>query len=333
VKRFFQSGIGAVVAWMLCSLVLAAVISPWVYQGGKLLAAAAEARDLPAVLEWLGAACGRAKFGRFFDRSMLIAALVLLPLLFRRIHWLKSVPGTRIVDPRSRVLWRSALLQALTGCVIAGGLLWCMGAVLEAAGAFEPKAQQPELGKLIPKIFLPALVVSLLEEWIFRGLLLGLWLRYARPLTACIGSSLLFAFLHFLKPPASTVIGDPAHVLAGFELFGKILLHFTEPLFFITAFASLFLVGLILAWARVRTGALWFSIGLHAGWILAFKGFNKLYQDVPNHPLPPWGVGEDLRSGVLPLVALLVTALICHFVLRKFEPANPPTASRPTSPD
>ena len=89
--------------------------------------------------------------------------------------------------------------------------------------------------------------------------------------------------------------------------------------------------GLILAWARVRTGALWFSIGLHAGWIFTFKGFNKLYQDVPNHPLQPWGVGEDLRSGFLPVVTLLATALICHFVLRLFEPAIPPV--RPTAPD
>jgi membrane protease YdiL (CAAX protease family) len=331
VKRFFQSGIGAVVAWMLCTLMLAAVMSPWVYQGGKLLAAAAESRDLPALFEWLGAACGRAKFGRFFDRSVLLAALILLPLLFRRIRRLKSASGTRIVEPRTRVPWKSALLQAGTGFLIAGGLLWGTGTILEVAGAFGPKAPQPDIAKLIPKILLPTLVVSLLEEWIFRGLLLGLWLRYARPLTACVGSSLLFAFLHFLKPPAGTVIEDPAHVLAGFELFGKILLHFTEPLFFLTAFACLFLVGLILAWARVRTGALWFSIGLHAGWIFTFKGFNKLYQDVPNHPLQPWGVGEDLRSGLLPVATLLVTALICHFVLRIFEPAIPP--SRPNAPD
>jgi membrane protease YdiL (CAAX protease family) len=332
VKQFFKSGIGAVVAWVLCSLLLAAVISPWIYQGGKQLAAAAEARNLPALLEWLGAACGRAKFGRFFDRSMLLAALLLMPVLFRRIRRLRSAPGTRLVDPRSRVGWQSALLQALTGCILAGCLLWGMGMILEAAGAFEPKPQQPDFGKILRKILLPALAVSLLEEWLFRGLLLGLWLRYARPLTACIGSSLLFAFLHFLKPPAGTVIEDPAHPLAGFELFGKILLHFTEPLFFVTAFASLFLVGLILAWARVRTGALWFSIGLHAGWIIAFKGFNLLYQDVPSHPLQPWGVGETLRSGALPLVTLLVTALICHFVLLKLEAAKPAPAHQ-TAPD
>ena len=63
------------------------------------------------------------------------------------------------------------------------------------------------------------------------------------------------------------------------KLLGKILLHFTEPMFFITDFATLLAIGLILAWAVLRTGALWFSIGLHAGWIMSFKAFNILLQD------------------------------------------------------
>jgi membrane protease YdiL (CAAX protease family) len=81
----------------------------------------------------------------------------------------------------------------------------------------------------------------------------------------------------------------------------------------------LFVIGMILARARVRTGALWFSIGLHAGWILAFKSFNMIYQSVPTHPLRPWGVGDSLRSGLVPLLALGLTAVICHLVLKRFE--------------
>ena len=73
---------------------------------------------------------------------------------------------------------------------------------------------------------------------------------------------------------------------------------------------------MILARARLRTGALWFSIGLHAGWIAAFKGFNMLHRAVPVHELRPWGVGDSLRSGLLPMLALGVTAVVCHFVLQ-----------------
>ena len=37
---------------------------------------------------------------------------------------------------------------------------------------------------------------------------------------------------------------------------------------------------------------------------MAFKAFNLFYQMVPGHPLRPWGVGDSLRSGILPLLTL-----------------------------
>lgn len=320
-KRFIQSEIGAAVLWVLAALLMAAVLAPWVYQGGKWLAAQGEANELPAMLEGLAASCGRAKIGRFFDRCLLFSALVLLPVLMKRIRSIRretSAPSAGL----ARFSWPSVAVQIATGCIIAGGILWGMGFILDAAGAYVPKLDPPAPGKLLPKIIIPAVAAPLVEEWVFRGLLLGLWLRFAKPAAACIGTSLLFAFMHFLKPPDGSVIADPAHALAGFDLLGKILLHFSDPLFFVTDFATLFVVGLILAWARVRTGALWFSIGLHAGWVAAFKGFNLLYRSVENHPLRPWGVGDSLRSGILPLLALGVTAIVCHFALKRFSRAS-----------
>jgi membrane protease YdiL (CAAX protease family) len=207
-------------------------------------------------------------------------------------------------------------IHILTGFVIAGGILWGVALVLDGMGAFELKASAPAIGKLLTKVVLPSVVAALLEEWLFRGLLLGLCLRFTRPIVAVVGISLLFAFLHFLKPPSGVEISDPGGMFAGFELLGKILLHFTDPLFFVTDFSTLFVVGLILAYGRVRTGALWFSIGLHAGWIFAFKLFNLLYRDVSGHPVFPWGVGDSLRSGLLPLLALAFTAWVCQVVLR-----------------
>ncbi len=303
-------------------MVLAAAISPWAYQGGKWLAESAATRDLPGLIEWFAASCGRAKLGRFYDRSLLFSALVLLPFASRRIKRLRAIadPGSEV--PRTRHAWKSAATQILTGCLIAGTILWGLGFILDLAGAYTPKDELPRVGKLFSKVFLPAVGASLVEEWLFRGILLGLWLRFSRPFSACLGSALLFSFLHFLKPPAGAVITDPTHALAGFQLLGGILLHFTDPRFFVADFASLAVVGLILAWARVRTGALWFSIGLHAGWIMVFKAYNLFYQNVPGHPLVPWGVGDSLRSGVLPLLTLAVTALACRLALRSFAPVT-----------
>jgi membrane protease YdiL (CAAX protease family) len=158
----------------------------------------------------------------------------------------------------------------------------------------------------------------LVEEWLFRGLLLGLWLRYARPLTACIGASLLFAVLHFVEPPLGWRVLDPTHWLAGFSLLGGVLAHFTCGIFILTEFVPMLAVGLALAWARLRSGALWLPIGLHIGWIIALKGFIMTHHYVAaKKPNELWlGIG-DLRTGLLPLVALAVTVLLCHFAIKR----------------
>ena len=44
----------------------------------------------------------------------------------------------------------------------------------------------------------------------------------------------------------------------------------------LAGFTTLFLIGLILADARLQTRSLWLPIGLHAGWILASGAFNKI---------------------------------------------------------
>lgn len=304
--------------WVLSAIVMAAVISPWIYQTGMDLAKAAETRDLPGVLEWLGAACGRADFSRYFSRALVISALALLPFLFCRVRAAMALASSTC-GSCAKLSWRESMVQMAFGIAVAGLLLWGMGMLLEASGAYLPRQKAVSFGSIIGKIVAPALGASLMEEWLFRGMLLGLWLRFARPWAACALISIFFSFIHFLKLPDGAEIANPASMLAGFELLGKILYHFTEPLFFITDFATLFVVGMILAMARVRTRALWFSIGLHAGWIAAFKGFNLLYRPAENHPFHPWGVGDTLRSGLFPMLTLGVTAVVCHFVLRRFE--------------
>ncbi len=313
VTRFFRSEAGAVVLWVIGALLLAAALSPWVYQGGKWLGAQ---EGLPAFFAWLGAAAARSEFPRFFNRTLMLSALLLLPLMLRRVRAIRRA-GPAVELAPVKLPWKFRWLHFFTGLVIAASLLWALGVALEAGGAFFRRDETPSFSKFLTKAVLPAVGASLLEEWLFRGLLLGLWLRFAKPAAAALGVSLVFAFVHFLAPPDGAEIANPASPGAGFLLLGRILLHFTEPQFFVTDFATLFVVGLILAYARLRTGGLSFSVGLHAGWVLAFKAFNLLHNDDPASPLSPWGVGENLRSGVLPLVTLAITGLLCHFAIRR----------------
>ncbi len=315
--RFLRSEAGAVVLWVAFSLILAAAVVPWLVAGGQWLTAEAATTELPALMESVAESAERAKFGRYFNRSLMLSALLLMPVLILRLRVVKADRGPMTVV-KSRTSWKLAGVQVFFGFVIAAGILWAAGSALEMAGAFLRRGEMPDGGDLLGKAVAPAIGASLVEEWVFRGLLLGVWLRVAKPLSACLGTSLVFAFVHFLNPPGGEM-ADPTSPFAGFVALGRILLHFTDPRFFVADFATLFVVGLILAWARMRTGALWFSIGLHAGWVFAFKGFNLMHRANPESGLSPWGVGDNLRSGLIPLLALGLTAAACHFVWNRLQ--------------
>ncbi len=300
------------VLWALFSLLGAAILTPWIYSAGKSLAAHANANEASAFVEWLGAACDRAKVGRFFSRALMLSALALLPFLIRRVRKISRATQAGKIMDLDKLGAKQSILHVSSAFIVAGGILWAIGMILAEAGAFVIDPNHKETSKILTKSIRMAVIASLIEEWLFRGVMLGLWLRASGPLKATIYSSLLFAFLHFLKPPGG--VSDPTSVFAGFELLGKVLLHFTEPKFFVADFLTLTVVGIILCWARLRTRSLWFPIGLHAGWVYAYAAFN-LYYNPAMHPLHPWGVGSNLRSGVIPLLALITTAVVCHFVI------------------
>lgn len=319
--RFFKSGAGALVIHLTGSILAAALLSPWLFRSGKWLAAKAATHDYPGAIEWLAAACGRSDFDRFFNRALILCALLLIPLLIWR---LRKIPANEsAADLRLQPLRPAARkgLHLAVGIVLAGGLLWALGELLQSAGAFTAKNNR-HISQLFSSALMPAFFASVIEEVIFRGLILGLWLRALPVARAILGCSLLFAVLHFLKPPDNWAEPDGGSPLAGFHLLAATTGHWLDPLFFFSEFLALFLIGLILATVRVRTRSLWLPIGLHGGWILAFKGFNLFHGRVPLKNFSPLWVGPDLRSGIWPIVTLLVTAGLLAVFLRRESPAR-----------
>lgn len=314
--RFLKSEAGAVVLWVAGIIFLASVFFPWIHLAGQNLASRAAAEDLPPILESIGKSAGKADVGTYFSRSLYAAVLVSLPAFIFRLRQIRRhSPASSITPDRPSADWKKRFLHLISAIVLSAGLLWLLGTALEAAGVFVAETNPPGLSKIIRKSLLPAIFAAIIEEWLFRGLLLGVWLRVAKPAAALVSVSLVFAFVHFLTPPEGSELADPSSPLAGFRLLGLILGHFANPQFIAAEFLLLFTVGMILGATRLRTGSLWFPIGLHAGWIFAFKGFNMLHDNAPSALRPLW-IGESLRSGLLPLFALFLTAAICHFTLR-----------------
>ncbi len=120
---------------------------------------------------------------------------------------------------------------------------------------------------------LTGIAVGFLEETFYRGLLLGALTRDRRPLPgivlAVVASSMLYASLHFLarsKIPAAEV-----DAFSGLALLAQSLRHFAAPATMLDSFLALTAVGSLLAMARLWTGSIALSIGLHAGWVWVMK--------------------------------------------------------------
>ena len=187
-------------------------------------------------------------------------------------------------------------------------LLFC-GALLIASHvySFRHVFIWPRLGKVL----LAAISVPFIEETFFRGIVLGILLRTGRKLLSVVAVSALFAAVHFLKGSE----WEPAIVTwtSGFQSIGDAFAGFGDPMMVLAAFATLFLIGCILADARVLTRSLWLPIGLHAGWIFASGTFSWLARG--QMVALPW-IGKNLLVGMIPLVLAAVTWIVMRLWLK-----------------
>jgi len=226
-------------------------------------------------------------FESFFHRALMLGALLFIwPLL----RWLRiSGPADLGLAPNRR--WGRDL--ALGFFVSTVPLLGC-GIVLLILRIYHLRAIVPWSG--IGSVALTAAIVPLIEEALFRGLFLGVLLRSLRPFAAMVLSAGIFSIVHFLKAPDHTT--SAVDWSSGFVSLAHSFDQFAEPMLVLAGFTTLFLIGLILADARIATRSLWLPIGLHAGWIFASGAFNKIAQR--ELLALPW-LGKSLQVGIVPL--------------------------------
>jgi CAAX protease family protein len=278
-------------AYFAATVVLGALVAPVLFWSAQWLAA-------HGVFSFLA----KYDFDTFFHRAVLIAAVVLLwPFLsasrVRRMGDLRLVPNP---------LWgRYAGIGFLLSVT---PLLVCGAALIEVhVYSFRHVFVWSRLGKVV----LAAIAVPLIEETFFRGIVLGVLLRKGRKILPIIAVSALFAAVHFLKGSER----EPAIVTwtSGFQSIAQAFAGFGDPAMVVSAFATLFVIGCILADARVLTNSLWLPIGLHAGWIFASGTFNWLARR--QIVAFPW-LGKNLLVGIVPLCLAAVTWILMRFWLK-----------------
>jgi membrane protease YdiL (CAAX protease family) len=248
---------------------------------------------------WLIDVTQRAHFTRYFNRAILVCALA---FIWPFLRWVK-------IDRSLLPTWKpfsTGIKQWTLGFLLAAGLLMLLGFVFLQMGAYKlrGKPQWLDFGPAISA----ALGAGIIEEFFFRGLLLGLFLRTMSTGRAIFAGTFVFAIVHFLKPPTGWQLED-AEVTwsSGFLVLQQIGAGFGDVNFLLAEFATLFAVGWVLAQMRMKTGALWASIGLHGGWIFGLKYYSTLAASQPDWL--PW-IGSNLKIGLMPLVVVLLTGWI-----------------------
>jgi len=278
-----------------------------IYFAATILIGALLAPILFWTAQWLAAhqilaSLARFDFESFFHRALLLAAIVLLwPLL-------RSIP-LRNLDDLALTRNRHWSRDLAAGFLFAAIPLLCCGALLLALQMYSLRFAITRVA--LAKIIGASIVVPAIEEAFFRGLILGILFRSGRTYMSISVTSALYSIIHFLKAPERTSI--IVTWSSGFNSIAHSFSRFANPILVAVGFTTLFLIGWILADARVRTRSLWLPIGLHAGWIFAISGFNKIaHREIL---ALPW-LGKNLLVGIVPLGVAWLTWVIMRGWLR-----------------
>ncbi len=170
--------------------------------------------------------------------------------------------------------------------------------------------------KLILELLL-ALIISLIEEPVFRGILLSGLKKKLPIIAAILLSAFYYAALHFLNSKTE-IPAQELTLFSGFKLLGAAFANLLNPEI-LPAFFALFMVGVFLATLRTKVKAgLGLCIGCHTGWVWQIKMSKSVFNTDLNSDylflVSPY-------DGVIgPLVsAWLMVALMGYFVYQRLN--------------
>jgi uncharacterized protein len=253
------------------------------------------------------AALAKHPFHRYVDRAVLGLALIGLWPLMRTIGITSLAElGFRNASEKWRDIVPGLLLGLCSLAVIA-----ILAIATGARHLHVPTGT--EIARHLISAGAAAAIVAMLEEVLFRGALFGA-MRKAWPLAAALViSSAIYSLMHFTqKAPEPTIVTWSSGLTMLPQMFAQVAdTHAVVPKFFV-----LFVAGLILAIAYQRTGTLFFSIGLHAGWIFWLKSYRFVSTPVPGASASFWGT-DELINGWASLVVLIGVLV---FVDRMYRP-------------
>ncbi|MDR2738075.1 MAG: CPBP family intramembrane metalloprotease [Puniceicoccales bacterium] len=235
-------------------LLLAAILAPILFLA---TAALAEMFSIGTLHHFLSKG-----FGKFFDRSKLIAFAVLLyPLL--RLGGIKSWTSLRFkkISPKGYLSFAAGVLVA-----------FAIFALLRAISAPSQSIFRPgALGSASYEHIKPiaaAFVIGFLEETIFRGIIFELLSRDLGKIAAGILTSLFFAYCHTGTRSRGGIDQSSVTIFSGFQCIIPAaigIFHNFNPINFL----NLTTFGILLSVLMLECGSILHSILFHAGVVFA----------------------------------------------------------------
>ena len=293
---------GILLCYVIGAFALGALLAPGLFQLAQWAAG-----EFPAFQSLAGQ-----PFHRYVNRCLLLTALVGLWPLLRALN---------LADRRALGLTSpfAARRPLALGFALGFGSLLLVALALTFAGVRAPNSGLTAalVGKLLFTATLTAVAVALLEETLFRGVIFGA-LRRVWPLWAALMASAgIYSALHFFARVQHT---GPVPWDAGLALLPQMARGIIAPENRLPAL-TLLLAGLALGLANHRTGDLWFSIGLHAGWVFWLKVFKTVTVPGAASGGAFWGT-EKLLDGWLTFAVMTSVLLLVARL-----PQSPPEAS------
>jgi membrane protease YdiL (CAAX protease family) len=284
--------------FLVSVLALTSILSPWFA-----IAADWVSGQLPGV--------ERFPFSRIFNRTFMFSGIVLF-FLCRRLLRIGNLAQLGFVS------LRHGSGDLLRGWSLAVGSLATLLLAMSLAQVFEPYFRL-SLARSLSRLFsalLSGVFAGSLEEIFFRGILFKGLLQSGKLFRAFVLSSLFYSALHFVKPGEAYFV-DGVEPLAGFRHLFFTFSPFSEPLDILPGMFGLFLLGIVLSYAFFRTGNLYLSIGLHAGWIFGLKSV-RVFGDYTRDDLG-WLFGSTdpkIVSGVAAWIGIISVLLLVHWMTR-----------------
>jgi len=264
-----------------------ALISPLLYHAAQWAAA-----HWPAL-----AGLAQNPFHRFVHRSLLVLALLgLFPLI--RMLKVRRWDQVGFSKPFN---WKLIGRGFIWGFFSLAAVVLIM--VISGSRALRAGITVNQCLEALIKAGFAAVLVAPIEELLFRGAVFGT-LRKGFSWQIALGvSSVIFGIVHFFGKPLPP---PEIHWYTGFWVLGQMISGFGHWNVLLPGFLNLCLVGIMLGWVYQHTRSLYFSVGLHAGWIFWLKVSGFLTQPVEDIPLWFWGT-HKLTDGWLCFILLTAT--------------------------